>query len=130
MPVLQHLCNTFNNCVRYCLRTPRHNNIASKALRSKTLPYQPHVYGAEEDKMTKSKSDNAISWQILVHIGMLKIVSICISWLFIVKFKHLARLLCVQVVVKGVAPHIVGLHQPMPNEILHDRQWIDPHLAC
>ena len=46
--VLQHLCNTFNSCVQYNFQLHRNNNVASKVLCGKMLPYQPNVSEAKE----------------------------------------------------------------------------------
>ena len=38
-----------------------------------------------------------------------------------VQFEH------VQAVLKGVAPDEAWLYQPVPDQIPHGKQWIDPH---
>ena len=95
----------FTRCFKYYSSV---NIIASKVIYSKMLPYQPHVYGAEEYEMAKSTSDIAISWQVLMHVRMLEFDSICNGQLFIARFKHLACLfslnMSMQAVVKDAAP--------------------------
>ena len=47
--------------------------------------------------------------------------------LIVITFSMLVQFERVQAVLKGVAPDEARLYQPMPDQIPHGRQWIDPH---
>ena len=128
--MLQHLCNTFNNCVPHCSWLPWHNNIASKVLFGKVLPYWSHVSEAEE-KMQWLKMLAIVLWAYRLWCmseGLSSIPSTLVNCFS--KVSTFSMFKCVRVVLKGVAPTETQLYQPIPDQILCDRQWIDYHLSC
>ena len=48
--------------------------------------------------------------------------------LIVITFSMFVQFECVRAVLKGVAPDEEQLYQPMPDQIPHGRQWIDPHV--
>ena len=54
--MLQCLCNIFNQSCTALLELARHNNVASKVLRGKTLPYRYHISEVEESEMRQLKT--------------------------------------------------------------------------